>query len=180
MNFSKSEYHRLWRLRNKEKVRNYTKKYNSSITGRAARQKYYDSKPFTIKLNAAKHYQKNKIKINLRAKSYRKQTNWVKNYYCKNRWLRTLYSIKDRCNNQKNNSYKNYGGRGIECFLNIDQLKFLWFQAEAYNMEKPSIDRIDNDGDYVFSNCRYIESKENTSHRKGDRLEYLNKLFNRD
>jgi len=86
----------------------------------------------------------------------------IKNeYYKKYPWLHSLMLAKQRCNNKKNNRYKTYGGRGIKLFLTKEAIKKLWFRDKAFNMIKPSIDRINNDGNYGFSNCRFIETSDN-------------------
>lgn len=72
-----------------------------------------------------------------------------------------LYSIKYRCENPKCSGFKRYGGRGIKCLLTVDDLRFMWNRDNAKSMVKPSIDRIDNDGHYELSNCRFIEAQEN-------------------
>ena len=77
-------------------------------------------------------------------------------------WNATLYRIKFRCENKKSDSYKKYGARGIRCLITKEELKVLWDRDGAVKMEKPSIDRIDPDGHYEFSNCRYLEFKENS------------------
>ena len=81
-------------------------------------------------------------------------------------WKRTYQIIKQRCNNPKNVSYKNYGERGIKCLITPDELKELWFRDKAYEMKKPSIDRIDNDGNYCLENCRYLELRQNKNNAR--------------
>lgn len=81
-------------------------------------------------------------------------------------WLRTLESIKQRCTNPNNNKYHRYGGRGIECRITEEELKDLWFRDKASTMYQPTIDRIDNDGHYEYSNCRFIENAENIAKDK--------------
>lgn len=76
-------------------------------------------------------------------------------------WKYTLVKIKTRCNNKNSSDYKYYGGRGIKCLITEEELKTLWFRDKAYNMKKPSIDRIDNDGNYEYNNCEYIELSDN-------------------
>jgi len=89
-------------------------------------------------------------------------------YLKENPWLPHLYDARKRCTNNKNSHYKYYGGRGITCSLSVKEIKFLWFRDKAYLLEQPSIDRINNDGNYTVDNCRFIEMKENTalSHKK--------------
>lgn len=76
-------------------------------------------------------------------------------------WYQAWYNAKQRCLNPKNPSYQYYGEKGIKFFITINEVKQLWFRDKAYLMDKPSIDRIDNDESYIFENCRFIELSEN-------------------
>ena len=73
-------------------------------------------------------------------------------------WLTTLFKAKTRCNSVNNRYHK----RGIKCFLTQEEIKTIWFRDKAYLLKHPSIDRIDNNGNYIFDNCRYIELSENS------------------
>lgn len=87
------------------------------------------------------------------------------NYYKKEPWKKTFNYIQTRCNNPNFIAYDLYGGRGIKCLITEEELKELWFRDKAYKMNKPSIDRKDNDGNYTYDNCRFIEMSENVSLR---------------
>ena len=78
-------------------------------------------------------------------------------------WKHILQGIKQRCNNPKATGYQNYGGRGIKCLITEKEIKDLWYRDRAYLMNKPSIDRIDNDSSYYWRNCRFIELSKNIS-----------------
>jgi hypothetical protein len=90
------------------------------------------------------------------------KSNYDKNYYGNEPWKRTLIGIKQRCENPNQHKFPIYGGRGIKCLITEEELKTLWFRDKAYLLKEPSIDRIDNDGNYCFSNCQYIEFDENS------------------
>lgn len=76
-----------------------------------------------------------------------------------------LHSIRNRCQNTENKSFKNYGARGIKCYLSPKELAFMWLRDGADLMKRPTIDRIDNNGHYTFENCRFIEHSENCQKR---------------
>jgi len=69
--------------------------------------------------------------------------------------------MRSRCNNIKDSAYKYYGGRGIKVCKewNDNNYGFLafyaWSMANGYR-EGLTIDRINVNGDYEPSNCRYI------------------------
>ena len=77
-------------------------------------------------------------------------------------WCISLKGAKQRCTNPNNPEFYCYGGRGIKFSLTMNEGKELWFRDKAYLMKCPTIDRIDNDGNYCIDNCRFIEKSENT------------------
>ena len=93
---------------------------------------------------------------------------YYKNRWDKFPWEKTYWNIKGRCEYKSHDRYKYYGGRGIQCLITKNELKFLWFRDKAHLLKKPSIDRKNSDGDYISENCRYIEFTENIgrAHRK--------------
>lgn len=82
-------------------------------------------------------------------------------YRKNNPWYSIYCDIKTRCNNLNFIGYEYYGGRGIKCLITLLEVKQLWFRDKAYFMKKPSINRIDNDGDYTFDNCEFLELEKN-------------------
>lgn len=81
-------------------------------------------------------------------------------------WFVSFDKANQRCNNPKQKHYKYYGGRGIKFLMTLDDFEFLWFRDKAYEMKRPSIDRINNDGNYIFDNCRFLELSENSGRNK--------------
>ena len=79
----------------------------------------------------------------------------------------TLYRMRARCNNPKDNSYKNYGARGIKCYINsVEELvNTLGLKPKGY-----SIDRIDNDGDYTLDNIRWANT---TTQQRNRSISYV-------
>lgn len=79
-------------------------------------------------------------------------------------------NMKTRCCNPRSKAYPRYGGRGIKvCDEWTDASEFIkWANESGYN-DGLTLDRIDNDGDYCPSNCRWVSMKvqgNNTSRNK--------------
>lgn len=76
--------------------------------------------------------------------------------------------IKQRCFNKKAPFYKNYGGRGICMYAewkNNFLLFYDWALKNGYQ-DNLTIDRIDVNGNYEPSNCRWITMLEQTKNTR--------------
>ena len=77
-------------------------------------------------------------------------------------------NMKARCYNTKDTSYHNYGGRGITiCSEWLENFKCFYDWAISNGYKKGlEIDRIDNDGDYTHTNCRFVTSQDNSLNKR--------------
>src|SRR3989304_6697302 len=82
--------------------------------------------------------------------------------------------MKKRCLNPKNQAYKDYGGRGIKvCNEWLEFIPFRdWSLANGYK-EDLQINRILNDGNYEPSNCDFLTPKENSRHRRNQKIKSM-------
>ena len=149
------EKYRIYRLKNKVLLRKKCKiRYwnNREVDLRRSRE-YRTKNLLKMKKYFRKYYKSHKIRI---IKNVNKNSH-------KYSMHRRLYEINDRCSNKTHKSYERYGGRGIKCLLTLNDLIFLWNRDKAYRLVRPSIDRINNDGNYTVPNCQFIEATENSS-----------------
>jgi hypothetical protein len=86
---------------------------------------------------------------------------------------RVWIGMRSRCNNPKAREYVNYGGRGIKVCERWDS--FENFVADmGVRPEGYSIDRINNDGNYEPSNCRWATTTQQLNNRRVNRVLELN------
>lgn len=81
----------------------------------------------------------------------------------------TWQDMRQRCSNPDNHNFKNYGARGIT--ICERWATFVGFVADMG--ERPtgkSLDRINNDGNYEPSNCRWATRKEQRDNQRTCRV----------
>lgn len=74
-------------------------------------------------------------------------------------------NMRNRCLNPSNKDYPNYGGRGITIDPAWDDFK-VFLKELGPRPEGTTLDRIDVNGDYSLSNCKWSTPKEQAANRR--------------
>ena len=94
----------------------------------------------------------------------------------KGRLKRIYYNMRSRCLNPNTPKFHNYGGRGITIcdeWMSGLQVFVEWALNNGYD-EKLTLDRIDPDGNYEPSNCRWVDIKTQNYNKRDNRLFEIN------
>lgn len=105
------------------------------------------------------------------AKGHFKPTHGMRNTSLYSKWC----SMKRRCSYQKDKRYPNYGGRGITVcdeWKNSFEAFYEWAMKNGYE-KGLTIDRIDCNGNYEPSNCRWATTKvQNRNYSRNHKVTY--------
>lgn len=83
------------------------------------------------------------------------------------RWL----AMKGRCMNPRNWEYRNYGGRGISiCDRWLHSFENFYEDMHAGFDESLELDRINVNGNYEPSNCRWVSRREQQRNRRNNHV----------
>ena len=88
------------------------------------------------------------------------------------RLYRTWESMRDRCSRENQKGYVNYGGRGISVcpeWRDSFEAFYEWAMATGYR-DDLTLDRIEVNGNYEPSNCRWIKNKDQQNNRRNNRF----------
>lgn len=85
------------------------------------------------------------------------------------------HGMKKRCYCKTDHAFKNYGGRGIkvfdewkESFSEFEKWAFSNGYDETAKQGKCTLDRIDVNGNYEPSNCRWVDMKAQQNNRRNN------------
>ena len=77
----------------------------------------------------------------------------------------TWYWMKQRCNNSNHPNYEYYGGRGITVCKEWKIFKNFYLDM-GRKPQGLTLDRIDNDGNYCKTNCKWATEEEQKANRR--------------
>lgn len=94
------------------------------------------------------------------------------------RLFKIWQSMRERCYRKQHKHYKNYGGRGIvvcDGWLGDDGFSRFkdWAIANGYD-DGLTLDRVDTNGNYTPSNCRWATVKEQMNNKRNNHWVYVN------
>lgn len=80
----------------------------------------------------------------------------------------TWSMMKDRCNNPNNSMYHTYGNRGIAICNEWNNVENFINDMYPSFQEGLTLDRIDNNGNYCKSNCKWSTPKEQANNKSNN------------
>ena len=82
--------------------------------------------------------------------------------------------MRNRCYQLSGKEFSSYGGRGIKvCARWLKSFQYFLDDMGERPTPKHQIDRIDNNGDYDPSNCRWVTCAENQKNKSNNKLNWI-------